>query len=128
MSYCSPQWVSDWTYIALFNRAKVVSSQPYIYVPPELLDRSYDRIKVIEDQAWIKDRKTLHRPPDGEPRDVIVTLSDGSQTTLSGHYFAYNHFEGGLLYVMRPANWGRQLSPVSYTFQAEGRGFVVANH
>ncbi len=126
MSYCHPQWVSDWTFKALFTRLKQVSSSPDIYVPPHLQNRTYDRIRIIEDEISWRGPVTLSTPPQGQPADVhIVTNRNGSER-VNGHYYPYNHINGGLLYVMRPSNWTPTLDSVqSVSLQAEGQTFQL---
>ena len=38
MSYCDPTWISDYNFLALFDRVRSVNSA-YVYTPPELMDR-----------------------------------------------------------------------------------------
>ena len=126
MSYCDPAWISDYTYKAIFQRAKVVSSQPDMAVPDELVGRSYDRIKVLDGVARWKDVVTLSHPPLGTPVPVEVSSGRRGAHTLTGNYYAYDHIEGGILYVMRsraerPADRIRRIQ-----FQAEGQTFVLS--
>ena len=45
MSYCTPYWTSDYTYKAFFERLKVVN-QAKLFTPPELMNRTYNRVRV----------------------------------------------------------------------------------
>ncbi len=100
MSYCDPQWVSDFTYKALFNRLKHVNGAKLVF-PPELVGRTWDRVRVLEGQATWLDAVKLERPPVGTEKTVVVT-SEGGTKAVTGHYYAYNHLDGGVLFVLRP--------------------------
>ena len=122
MSYCDPAWVSDWTFKALFARAAHVSSSPSYHTPPHLLNRTYERIKVLDGVATFKDVKTLTHPPQGEQKALDVVTLEGPQT-ISGHYYPYNHIDGGVLYVMRPATYTGLHWISAIDFAAEGHTF-----
>ena len=125
MSYCDPAWISDYNFKAIFKRAKTVSSQPYIQTPPNLLNRTYERITVLNGQAFFKDEKTLTLPPRGNDKTVSVSTNDG-KVDVTGQYFQYDHIEGGLLYVMRPAQFtgGHWIQHID--FSAEGHAFSLS--
>lgn len=123
MSYCDPAWISDWSFEKIFDRAKIVSSQPLVEVPAHLQNRTYDRIKVIDGQAHFQDTVTLARPPMGEAQ-TVTTVVDGQPQSLTGHYYAYNHIDGGVLLVMRPPSLTATLSS-AITFTAESQTFTV---
>lgn len=124
MSYCSPAWISDWNFKHIFQRAKQVSTQPYLQIPPDLLNRSYERIKVIEGQASFQDAITLARPPVGKPVAITVTSSQGTTTEVAS-YYAYNHIDGGVLLVLRPqGHVGDYVGHIH--FQAEGQAFSLS--
>ncbi len=123
MSYCDPPWISDWTFRKIFERAKVVSTQPLLEVPEHLANRTYERIKVLDGQAFFKDTVVLPSPPLGEEKTVTVTM-DGQAETLTGHYYAYNHIDGGVLLVMRPAG-ATATRFESVQFSAEGHAFTL---
>ncbi len=124
MSYCSPAWISDWNFKHIFQRAKQVSTQPLLQIPPDLLNRSYERIKVLDGQAVFQDTVTLSRPPAGTPVAVSVATPEGT-VTQTGSYFAYDHLDGGLLFVMRPqghlGDFGDHIA-----FHAEGQHFSLS--
>jgi hypothetical protein len=124
MSYCHPAWISDYTYKAIFNRAKAVSTSAFVVVPADLQNRSYDRIKVLDGQAEILAPVTLARPPEGEAKSVSATIG-GQARTLTGHYFAYNHLDGGVMLVMRPKQLGVSVTFSAISFSAEGHAFTL---
>jgi Peptidase M66 len=121
MSYCSPAWVSDYTYAALFNRLKFVNNAS-ISAPAELMNRSWDRVRVIDGQAVWLEPVTMGLPPVGEATSVTVS-GNGSVSTLQGHYYPYNHIEGGLLYVLAPTL--PLAAPEILSFAAEGQLFQL---
>jgi hypothetical protein len=123
MSYCSPTWVSDYTYKALFNRVKHVNGAK-IYVPNELLNRTYDRVRVLDGQVEWTSTVTLPRPPRGTDLPVTVHTLAGSQP-LVGHYYRYDHLNGGLLYLRRPQQLTVLNETQAVTFAAEGHAFFL---
>lgn len=115
MSYCDPPWMSDHSFKKLFDRAKIVSTQPYVVVPPELQNRVYDRIKILDGVAYVQDTVTLPRPPAGEQL-TLTALVNGTEETLTGSYYAYDHVDGGVILVMRPiAGHASLFSQVTFT-------------
>jgi hypothetical protein len=121
MSYCHPQWVSDHTYKALFKRLQYVNGGK-LMVPGELANRAWDRIQIIDGQAKWLDPITLADPPQGDVREVIVTTGSTKQT-VKGHYFAYDHLDAGVLFVLRP----KEPPPLQWLeFNAEGQAFGIA--
>ncbi|MBK8258285.1 MAG: hypothetical protein IPK82_37155 [Polyangiaceae bacterium] len=96
MSYCTPIWVSDYTFTAFFNRIKAVNGAQLI-VPEELKNLTYDRARVYEDgkMRFLPPIK-LETPPFGEPVDVAVE-SDVGGSTVTAQYYPYDHLPGGVL-------------------------------
>lgn len=81
MGYCSPDWVSDFTYRALFKRltlvnAEVVSAKSLLQ---NLAPSAYRRVLLRRDGslAW-GSRFTPRRAPEGEVREVTLLGADGS--------------------------------------------------
>lgn len=128
MSYCSPAWVSDYTFKALVNRMKIVNGAAIAF-PPAMMNRTWDRIRVLDGQVTWLEPVTMGLPPVGESLAVSVQ-SDAGTTSVTGHYYAYDHLPGGLLYV--PAPSGAQASPsavapaTQLAFVAEGQAFVTS--
>jgi hypothetical protein len=97
MSYCTPYWTSDYTYKAFFERLKIVN-QPKIYTPPELMNRTYNRVRVGMDGSvtWLSPAK-LELPPVGfETKSVAVSTEKGTET-ITGQWYPYDHIDGGVL-------------------------------
>jgi hypothetical protein len=97
MGYCSPIWVSDYTYKAIFNRIKSVNGANVVF-PQELLNRTYDRVRVDPNGGltWM-DSIQLATPPMGEEKSVVLTSETGSET-VTGQYYEYDHLPGGVLF------------------------------
>ena len=122
MSYCQPRWVSDWTFQALFTRLKQVSTSPLVFVPDHLKNRTYDRVRVLHGQLSWRPPVTLAIPPMGEVTDVEIVTAAGGKQTVHGHYYPYDHLNGGLLYLLRPQQWQGSLDSIqSLKVEAEGQ-------
>lgn len=100
MSYCDPPWVSDHTYKALYQRVKHVNSANVLY-PPELMDRTWDRVRVLDGEATWLSPITLHLPPDAEQKTVLADSGLGTEE-LEGRYYGFDHLDGGVLFILRP--------------------------
>lgn len=100
MSYCSPPWVSDYTFLALFDRMKAVNNAVYHY-PKEALDRTYDRVLIGPDggATWIEPL-TMHKPPMAEPTKVVLETPAGDRV-VEGQLYRYDHLPGGVLFWPR---------------------------
>jgi Peptidase M66 len=96
MSYCSPIWVSDYTFTAFWKRMKAVNSAA-IAVPEEMKNRTYDRARVDGEgqMHWLSPVK-LELPPSADPVDVTVE-SDAGLSAVMGHYYPYDHLPGGVI-------------------------------
>ena len=125
MSYCDPAWISDWNFRHIFERAKLVSTSPKLIVPEHLQNRTYDRIRVIEGVASWRPPVTLGTPPQGETVSVQVTTPGGPQT-VTGHYYPYDHLEGGLMYVMQPLQVTLAEVLQQAVFAVEGQTFALS--
>ncbi len=115
MGYCSPIWISDYTYNKLFERIKFVNNAKIVY-PPELLDRVYDRARIEMDGSliWLSSTK-LHTPPEGEPQTITVQSPSGSSSVVA-QFHAYDHLPGGVLV------WPQAGAPsTAITVQYEGK-------
>lgn len=100
MSYCDPTWVSDFTYAALFERARFVN-QVHASIQGSSEPRAYDRVVVQADGSmdWA-DEVSLRRMPTGEARVVDVTTERGS-SSVEASFIRFDHVEGGVLFVPR---------------------------
>lgn len=96
MSYCSPIWVSDYTFTAFWKRMKAVNGAS-ILVPDEMKNLTYDRARIDGDGElhWLSSVKLEH-PPSADPVDVTVT-SDAGVTAVTGQFYPYDHLPGGVV-------------------------------
>jgi hypothetical protein len=102
MSYCTPTWISDYNYEAIFRRIQAVNGMSY-HVPDALLGRTYERVAVRPDGvAWLEPA-TIDRPPVGERRTVHVADDDGIGEDVEAAFFRYDHLDGGLYVFPRGA-------------------------
>ena len=62
------------------------------------LDKSYDRVRVdSKGNTTFTPSVQLHEPPIGEAKQITLDTPNGPVKT-TGHYFAFDHLDGGLLY------------------------------
>jgi hypothetical protein len=96
MGYCDNNWISDYTFKAIFDRMKTVNGAAYV-VPPGLRNQAWERAR-FDGQGhltWLTP-VTLARPPIGELTDVTVQSAAGAEV-VGGHVFPYDHLPGGVL-------------------------------
>lgn len=97
MGYCEPYWISDYSFIGLFERMKV-SNGAKLNVPPELMNRSYFRVRVNHDGSvkWLSPM-TWKYPPSGHETKTVVMDTPAGPKTVTGQWYPYDHIEGGTL-------------------------------
>jgi hypothetical protein len=101
MGYCQPEWVSDYTYQALFDRMQFVNGAKSMMGRQFVTPRTYRYVDVAADGTltW-GDTVTLRAMPSGELHDISWESADGAvQVTATGHYYRYDHVGGGYLLV-----------------------------
>jgi hypothetical protein len=103
MSYCSPIWISDYNYVKLFERVRLVNGVAAKVLPPEdAVPGTYERITVGLDglARWL-DPLELDVPPGGEPVTAHVHL--GAQVVaVQGWWHRYSGLPGGELLFPEP--------------------------
>ncbi len=95
MSYCNPDWFSDYTYGAILTRVKAVNGAQVIAGIP----RPY-RFGTVDEAGTISwtGEATLDSTPGGDPRDVEYLDANGNVVaTKTGYYYSYDHLPGGTL-------------------------------
>ncbi len=97
MSYCSPVWVSDYTYEALRARIAAVAAQDVVGTAPE---STFVRWWVDGDGTAKNTGAMRDRLPDGPP-EVRTVRVDGVPRALSGWWSPLDHASGGFLYVLQ---------------------------
>jgi hypothetical protein len=95
MSYCHPEWVSDYNFRNLFNRLKIVNGAQWIQGAPA----QFERLAVDGDgnNSWLEPI-TLDWQPTGEPSEVTVQTPKGPEKRV-GYFYPYSHIPGGRLLV-----------------------------
>ncbi len=97
MSYCSPLWISDYTYDQMLDRVQALDLQARPQLPGEgaIAQQSWRSISIDGDGAATMGHTfTLDRAPRGEATTVVV---DGIE--VSGVLTRFDHLPGGILMV-----------------------------
>jgi hypothetical protein len=101
MGYCTPMWVSDYTFKAFHTRVQLADGANIVY-PPEMMDLTWERVRIDgHGGATFLDPIELHKPPMNDPIQVELTTEAGT-LAVTGHYYKYDHLDGGLLLVPQP--------------------------
>jgi hypothetical protein len=97
MSYCSPIWVSDYTYYSLWQQIKAVGDSRRAVVEKQ----PWQAIRVDMDGTVHVEQTFLTADPSGDGTPMTVTLSDGlsQEREVEGYYFPYSHIAGGMVLV-----------------------------
>jgi hypothetical protein len=102
MGYCAYDWISDYTYKALFSWVAtdngadmIVSSTPV----------TYRRIFVHGDGTLaVGDAFPVYGPVSGEPH-VVTWVENGITRTATGYFSPYDHIPGGVILVKEPGTF-----------------------
>jgi hypothetical protein len=96
MGYCTPSWISDWTYNALFERIRSVNGAPSaLVVGGAVAPRVYDRALIdAEGKLHPLSPLTLATPPIGEERIV----SPPGRGPVTARFYGFDHLPGGILF------------------------------
>jgi hypothetical protein len=101
MGYCTPLWVSDYTFKAFFSRVQIADGASMIF-PPEMMDLTWERVRIDgQGNATFLDPIQLHKPPMNEPTQVELETETG-HVTVTGQFYKYDHLDGGLLLWPQP--------------------------
>ncbi len=97
MGYCSPVWISDYTFTALATRIKLVNHAKVNY-PPGSLNRMYDRVLIgpTGEVKWLEPGR-LATPPMAEPISLTIE-SPGMNEAITGQIYRFDHLEGGIVF------------------------------
>jgi Peptidase M66 len=98
MGYCTPVWISDYTFTGLFNRIKLVNGVKRVIVPEAERNRLYDRALVSADGSvqWLSSLR-LEEPPTAEETLIEVESADLTET-VKGSFYRFDHLEGGIAF------------------------------
>lgn len=98
MGYCGNQWISDYTYEAIFARVS--------YANGSAAARTGDgparyRTALVDGAGNTTWRRTveLDRPLTSDAIAVELVAADGSTAPTTGHFVGYDHLPGGMLFV-----------------------------
>jgi hypothetical protein len=103
MSYCEPSWISDYVYEEVLGFMQATGGSQSLSIPAEELNQEYERVSFGPETASFLSAMTMVRPPMGEPKDVTVTTASGETKTVKGTFYAYDHIDGGVLFVKKGA-------------------------
>ncbi len=96
MGYCTPIWISDYTFKGIFERMKLIHGAKREIVPEELRNRLYDRALVNADGSlkWLPSIR-MEAPPVTEEKSIVVE-SEGLTETVKGSIYRFDHLAGGV--------------------------------
>ena len=100
MGYCSPTWISDYTYKAIASRMSYIAGAPMMVFPAGA-NRNYRFVDVGADGklTW-GDSITLNDPPIAEPHTVNYVDESGAVVeSATGHFYPYDDLPGGYMLV-----------------------------
>jgi hypothetical protein len=99
MSYCPPEWISDYTYKALATRMNYVNTHIMAQLPPQHVH--FTRISLDANGAPISARDIVQNHPlEGDAIDV--TYEGATITTEHAHRFYYDHLPGSYVIAPKP--------------------------
>ena len=110
MSYCEPTFVSDFNYQGLVERMAAVAGSPSIYAPDAPTHYRLVNVKGDGSLRW-GDPIEVHTPLVSKP--ISIALEDDAGKTIStvtGHFYPYDHLPGGMLFVPEPSITFRRLT------------------
>ncbi|MEO6419735.1 MAG: M66 family metalloprotease [Polyangiaceae bacterium] len=108
MGYCQPEWISDYTYTALFNRMAFVNMAKDMVMQQLPAPTDYRFVDVAADGSLsFGQTTTLARAPSAEAHAVTYAAVDGTVlATATGHYYKYDHLPGGFMMIPEgPVNY-----------------------
>jgi hypothetical protein len=94
MGYCQAQWISDYNFTRLHARGSLINQPDLAGVEPT------PRVVLsLDGEGRITTQATVPMRPLFGPRLPVTVKTDAGETTLEGHWFAYDHLPGGWLIV-----------------------------
>ncbi len=102
MGYCNTQWISDYTYEAIFERISYVNSSS---AAAEINSPQTYRVGLVDDKGVLTWRRydDVQSRVGGDQIDVALLDGNGAETGhVTGHYYRYDHLGGGMLLVPVP--------------------------
>lgn len=100
LGYCDTQWISDYTYSAIFSRLRSVNTSFLVAGDPV----RYATLVVDVDGglSWGAEVE-LVVPPTGEATSATWTAAGAALATADAIFMPVSHVDGGVLYVPLPA-------------------------
>ena len=98
MGYCQDQWISDYTYEEIFDRISYANQQSAASVSAP----TRYRVGLVDGDGNIEWRRytDLRRPLVGDELSIALLDQNGGEIELvQGHFFPYDHLDGGMLMV-----------------------------
>jgi len=97
MSYCSPIWVSDYTYYSLWQQIKAVGGKRRAVVEKQ----PWQALRVDMDGSVYVEQTFQTADPSAEGTPMMVTLTDddGVEREVEGYFYPYSHIAGGMVLV-----------------------------
>lgn len=97
MGYCRDQWISDYTYNAIFDRVSRVNQN---FAPR--LDPTEYRVGLVDGQGavtWTRTQVLDYPPTDNRRRISLLDRAGDSVGEVDGYFVGYDHLPGGTLFV-----------------------------
>ena len=111
MSYCDPQWISDYNFGKLFDRIQWVNANYYVVPTPPTTYRKV-LIDVDGTVSW-GGSVTLRVPPGGDTREVTTYGASGNPSgTVTGYWFPFSEDPAGAILVPEPPTDVTAIRPV----------------
>jgi hypothetical protein len=100
MGYCSPTWISDYTFKAITTRMAYVAGTPFLSIAKDA-PKKFRFVDVgMDGKLTWGDSITLDEPPMSDPHTVSYLGADGSTVeTTTGFYYPYDDLPGGYMLV-----------------------------
>lgn len=98
MGYCSPDWISDYTYSALATRVQSVNT-----VPQNLETESHWRQLLVKANGRVERGEifSTRHAPTGQVKAIERFDGSGASTLVDARFYPFDHLPGGIL--MMPA-------------------------
>lgn len=100
MSYCSPIWISDYTYKAIFDRISFVNASPLMKLPEGFPETWRSFVVEVDGSLHWGDSVKLDSVPSGTPKTVYLLDENGKQIgEATGFFYGTHHLPGGSVVV-----------------------------
>jgi hypothetical protein len=104
MGYCTPTWVSGYTFAGLFERMALVNGASSMLSAPVAEPQRFERLELGAEGhgRWLAPLD-LPRAPSGVARAIELEDAHGGRRRARASFHPYSHLPGGLLLVPRGA-------------------------